>query len=366
MDDLVKIILIVGGGLVFCFVLVVLILIVIRYVKRSSNSSGYHSTTEESQPFVQEGRNQEGQLIAPNLNEERSPQGNPINNSGSPSYEVSKHSNPKRWNEKIAFIHNAGIPNYGNTCYLNSTIQTLACIPKFVDLISKSKDDIFKCLSQIINLVLSNQRSSISKSQIEALLNGLRNKNPDFKIKAQNDCKELYNILIDEFFGTCEEHNFFLIKKVNLFICGKGHKMQKEEEQLFLIIPPNNKLDSEKCIQDIKEKKFEDELFCNECGEIIKTRMITESLNLPEYLVFYVIDTSNQGRVPKTYIRAEGNDYDLFGVICYYGSGSFGHYIAFTLNAVAKWIKYNDAFVDEEDPDYDHAYMLFYKQRILS
>ncbi|CAG9314278.1 unnamed protein product [Blepharisma stoltei] len=80
---------------------------------------------------------------------------------------------------------------------------------------------------------------------------------------------------------------------------------------------------------------------------------------MPEILVFYVTDTSNKNRKLETEINFQESDYRLYALICYYGGGQCGHYIAYTCDN-GKWYKFNDAFVTEDPPDYNHAYILFY------
>ncbi|CAG9312701.1 unnamed protein product [Blepharisma stoltei] len=77
--------------------------------------------------------------------------------------------------EKWAFVNQSsrksGIPNYGNTCYLNSVIQVLSSTPSFVDFISKSKAILFINLSKIFDLMFTRTSSSSFKPRIIQFLN---------------------------------------------------------------------------------------------------------------------------------------------------------------------------------------------------
>ncbi|CAG9314279.1 unnamed protein product [Blepharisma stoltei] len=136
----------------------------------------------------------------------------------------------------------SGIPNYGNTCYLNSVLQVLASTPNFVDFISKSNTILFRNLLIIFYLMLSRISSSDFKPGIINFLNTLKEKFPTYELNAQNDCKELYNILIDIYIQEfSHEEKRFQITKNQTFTCQKGHKVIKSDKSLFFIIAPKDK-----------------------------------------------------------------------------------------------------------------------------
>ncbi|CAG9312700.1 unnamed protein product [Blepharisma stoltei] len=126
-------------------------------------------------------------------------------------------------------------------------------------------------------------------------------------------------------------------------------------------MPPNNKLNAKRCLENIKSKEDQLNLQCEVCQEINSFTVKVDSFEMPKILVFYVTDTSSKNRKPETEINFQESDYKLYAVICYYKAEQCSHYIAYTCED-EKWYQFNDAFVTEDLPDYDHAYMLFYSK----
>mmetsp|Transcript_42310 Transcript_42310/g.64888 ORF Transcript_42310/g.64888 Transcript_42310/m.64888 type:complete len:160 (+) Transcript_42310:4156-4635(+) len=61
--------------------------------------------------------------------------------------------------------------------------------------------------------------------------------------------------------------------------------------------------------------------------------------------------------------------YDLFGIICHYGSLTYGHYISMVKNPYdQQWYKYDDQFriqIQESQIQKENAYILFYIRKDL-
>lgn len=149
------------------------------------------------------------------------------------------------------------------------------------------------------------------------------------------------------------------------------------------------------CLTAFSESETLDEgnpWFCPKCQ---KSQCASKTLSIcqaPPYLIVYLKrfvfhDNSsskldNRVEFPLTGLSLQpyidrgdvnnGDDnedytYDLYGVVCHFGSASSGHYTAYTRHVNSKdWHYYNDETVlsrAPQDEDFSHGYVLFYQRR---
>ncbi|CAG9313072.1 unnamed protein product [Blepharisma stoltei] len=168
--------------------------------------------------------------------------------------------------------------------------------------------------------------------------------------------------MIDE----CSENNpklenLFFIRTNKIFECKKGHKVKKEEPSTFLIVP-------EKFDQNISSYIFESEkpdhfngknkIYCSVCKSLMEITVTKEHI-LPEILAMYFVSENPKKRNIRNIEIFKGKEYMLYGVICFYPP--YSHYVASTLDK-GTWREYNDKFVSEKEPDFNYAYMVFYRK----
>ncbi|CAG9314290.1 unnamed protein product [Blepharisma stoltei] len=253
----------------------------------------------------------------------------------------------------------SGLPNIGNTCYMNSLIQIFASATEFVEYIKTfSSDKLFLSLSQIIELMQSNSDDYFIGPHIIELKNILSEEYSMFIGSSENDAKELFAIISDK----VENRDLFTIVKNQSFTCKLfQHKEYNEDCSNFIIIPVNKQNDIENYFKEIKELKIysgENQLNCTNCGKLRETIMKTESIQWPKILAIYMPNYQSSSKIPDSLRIDYNNLYSIFGVICYYGN----HFIAFTKNNQNEWEKYNDSLVSKMDPDWNRLYLAFYKK----
>ncbi|CAG9324186.1 unnamed protein product [Blepharisma stoltei] len=157
------------------------------------------------------------------------------------------------------------------------------------------------------------------------------------------------------------DFSIILYKKILCKLCHNFSNL--EEPSLFCILKNPSKKEIEeklKNLEEEKEYKGGNLLYCENCSANREMVMSTFGINIPNIFVFYignVLGKRAQGAYNFFYC---GDKFELYGVICYYNSGC-RHYIAYTLDN-AEWMQYNDDHISYSSPDFEHAYMLFYKK----
>ncbi|CAG9316444.1 unnamed protein product [Blepharisma stoltei] len=257
-----------------------------------------------------------------------------------------------------------GIPNYGSTCYLNSIIQILSSTNEFASSIKNcfGLSDIFDDLrspNHDFEPKIQNFLLKLSKEHEMVIL-------VQFSLGKQNDCKELYNILIETLAKeNSDAENFFKIVKYQKIICSMNHNQEKPETSYFLLYPKSANSSLGSYLKDLKDKADEfnenNPLFCEKCNCLRATTIKIVSLELPQILAVYLPGKPFKSIKSVESINFEGKYYELYGVICYFEHKYSSHYIACTLDEDGKWREYNDAFATEKCPDMKNAYMLFYR-----
>ncbi|CAG9316445.1 unnamed protein product [Blepharisma stoltei] len=260
---------------------------------------------------------------------------------------------------KENYSRKLGIPNFGNTCYLNSVLQILASTPEF----SKCLNPDFELSGTLLTIIkMINKYSDTNfQPEINSLLKIIQQSYSDFTLGRQNDSKEIFVIIIDK----CSEINenlkdLFFIRKDETIICENGHIEKKEEVETLLLIPQNFNKDISGFIDILEQKSDfsgENKLYCSTCNSL-KDASITSKYKLPKFLVFYFPGENPKKRNIKESETFKDKEYELYGIISFYPS--YRHYIAFTLDG-GIWREYNDISVTEKKPDYYYTYMAFYR-----
>ncbi|CAG9314287.1 USP50 [Blepharisma stoltei] len=252
----------------------------------------------------------------------------------------------------------SGLPNIGNTCYMNSLIQIFASATEFVEYIKNCPSDkLFYSLSQLIELIQSNSDSYFIRPHIIELKNIISEEYSKHMWSSKNDAKDLFAIISDK----VENRDLFTVVKNQSFTCQPfQHKIYNEDCSNLIIIPTNKQNDIEKFFKEIKEQEIysgENQLNCASCGTLRETIMQTERIQLPNILTIYMPNYQSSGEIPSLF-QIENNFYNLFGIICFNGN----HFIAFTKNNENEWEKYDDSDVIKADPDWNRLYLAFYRK----
>ncbi|CAG9325604.1 unnamed protein product [Blepharisma stoltei] len=252
----------------------------------------------------------------------------------------------------------SGLPNIGNTCYMNSVIQILASISEFTKSISSiSSNKLLQSLNSVISLMNSNASKISIMPHISEFKDIISKEYSMYAGRSPNDSKELFLIISDKI----EDANPFKVAKTQTFTCPYKHKSYVEESSNFIIIPKNSQSNIREFLNNIVgEKKYfnwENQLMCDRCGELRDITLETERVDWPDILTIYMPDHQGFNEIPDE-LQISNETYQIFGVICYYGF----HFIAFTKNN-SEWEKYDDDIVSKNDPDWHKLYLAFYKKK---
>ncbi|CAG9313067.1 unnamed protein product [Blepharisma stoltei] len=275
-----------------------------------------------------------------------------------------KDESVNNFSKKANYPRKLGIPNYGNICYLNSVLQVLASTPEFSNCLSQDSE-ISGTLLKIVTMI-NNRSETNFKPDIDRFLKIIYQEDPkvfsiQFVLGKQNDSKEIFAIIIDE----CAEINknlkdLFFIRQDKTFICERNHQEKIVEENPFLVVLRNFDKGISSFIDSLERTIYfrdSNKIYCNTCAELKDTSITTE-YNFPKILVFYFAGDTPKKRRIEDFESIKGKNYELYGMICFYPS--YRHYVAFTLDS-GIWRKYNDESVSEKGPDYNYAYMAFYR-----
>ncbi|CAG9316443.1 unnamed protein product [Blepharisma stoltei] len=257
-----------------------------------------------------------------------------------------------------------GIPNIGNTCYMNSVIQVLAATPNFLANLDSVKQAELIALKNFIQGVKLRYPSSSLSILANDFKNQISQAHPIFQGSRENDAKELFAIILSILGEEETVTNPFNIVFKRSFKCEeKNHIAYSEEKSNLIIIPKGASIENHLKNMD-SEKKFwgDNQLYCEKCKKTKDITMKTERIELPEILVLYTPKDGNSKNNTKCLneVILEQKSYILYAVICY--NSWPRHYYAYTRISEKSWRKYNDDRTSESNslPE-KNAYLLFYK-----
>jgi len=234
-----------------------------------------------------------------------------------------------------------GLPNLGNTCYLNSAVQFLLLNPQF---------------QHIENIHLNNQN-------IKNIKKILSNISPRFKLFHQQDAGEALLLLL-EHYNKLFNSNLYQFKettrvKCKLIKCLHHEYSYRKSDALLLNLPqnitPNTKLtldDLYRTIKDATKLQGEEAWLCPKCKikSVASKRYYFDEWN--QYLIVGLKRFEYRGtRYVKNNTKIDipfvwRHNYKLIGAIIHSGNINGGHYVAvgFKNN---KWYLFNDNNVTE-------------------
>ncbi|OMJ77877.1 hypothetical protein SteCoe_22440 [Stentor coeruleus] len=91
-------------------------------------------------------------------------------------------------------VRSLSIPNKGNTCFINTTLQILVHLPIVFSKLSKNTD-LSACLENLLNC-MKNRKNNLLESMISTFLKALEKSNTEFKTGKSGDVKHLLNHLL--------------------------------------------------------------------------------------------------------------------------------------------------------------------------
>ncbi|XP_063762962.1 ubiquitin carboxyl-terminal hydrolase 37-like [Eleginops maclovinus] len=317
---------------------------------------------------------------------------------------------------KTSTIISFGFPNIGQTCYMNSSLQSLLTLGNFVKDFQRQKQVWCSAFdAQLIRKFMSirdahTSRDSNSKMRLlQSFKDEVSVEAPEFCGYEQNDAHEFLTSVLDQIWTvspllqdiaasmgtgyTCPVESNLVFKVENIrtcMSCGAESRRQEVFTNLSLDLVPGS------CIEDmIQEYHKETELeYKCECGGRTSCQRSCFK-TLPKVLILHmkrfrftssydlrkVHDPIELQRDMVVSYKEDGACYSLVSVVSHLGySGKAGHYICDGVNPDAhpdahpdepsdRWLTFNDAHVSETtggsvcEQRKESAYILFYKKR---
>ncbi|XP_030580052.1 ubiquitin carboxyl-terminal hydrolase 37-like [Archocentrus centrarchus] len=305
-----------------------------------------------------------------------------------------------------------GFPNIGNSCYMNSCLQTLLSLQDFMSSISCQENlwgsvpraELLRRFTDIRDCRQSGDYS-VKLGRLCAFKNTFAMYAPDYRDSGEKDAHEFLTLLLDQFqtmsselqmtatlLGqsyTCPVEDHFVFHMENVRTCKRcGAETSHQEKFTSLSLD----LVGGGSILDMLEASLQEKELAFKCGCGGSTSGLKSSFDtLPKILILHLkrfcitptyrlrklsdpiglqrdlMVTSNQG----------GGCYSLVSVISHYGNIQTGHYISNAIHPddspyepTDRWLTFNDKHVFETTGSTVCkgqnclAYILFYKRHV--
>lgn len=264
-----------------------------------------------------------------------------------------------------------GLPNLGNTCYLNSLIQLLINNKQFRRKIFRIKNCSLPCslceIKKFTEFYLNMSSFNISKLIIFLMKN-----NKEYMNSEQHDVYLLYLYLFDD--ALIKNHKkiiskLFINEGENIIEC-KNCKNTTNIKESFKVLSLDyclNLIESLNSYFDKEEVK--DGWNCQKCANnicfkyvklYIKSKILVIQIKRFKNVHDKTIKINDDMEIEEN-IKVCGKNYKLYGFIVHIGKINFGHYISYLVKD-NYFIKFDDEMVSKEYKKdvLKKAYLLFF------
>ncbi|XP_067429161.1 ubiquitin carboxyl-terminal hydrolase 46-like [Thunnus thynnus] len=310
-------------------------------------------------------------------------------------------------------INHFGFPNLGQSCYINSSLQSLLTLEDFVSDVSR-QDLVWSSLPEArlmrTFMAIRDARVSTSAQSKVRLLRSFKEavsaQAPEFRDHQQKDAHEFLTSVLDQMRSlspslqetaanmgtryTCPVEDHLVFKMENTRTCSRcGAQSRRQEEftNLSLDLVPGGSV--EKMLEEYQKETALD--YKCECGgsessqkpafETLPSVLILHIKRFrftPSWQLVKVRDPVMLNRELVVSSKQGGSCYSLVSTVSHLGaSGDKGHYICDSVHpderpdtTTDRWLTFNDAAVSETTgvsvcrERQKSAYILFYKRQV--
>ena len=299
-------------------------------------------------------------------------------------HEDSSNGNPNDSNSNFSNANNlfSGLQNHGNTCYLNSFLQSMFMTPKFRYNVLKFNYNYNKygpkndCIPYQLQKLFARLQLKLRPSEETIKLTNSFGWS-SAQVSEQNDIQELCHVLFDALSYANENEKYIndlfqsiLTTNIKCKECGNISSHDEIYIDISLPIKKGNK------VIDSLEKSFEyffskeelikdNQYMCEKCQKKVDAEKYFEIKQLPKILICalnrfeydYKKGIKKKINTPLSIpdkITNIGNinniEYNLYGIIVHSGGAMGGHYFSLIQNFESeekKWYKFDDRTVYE-------------------
>lgn len=273
-----------------------------------------------------------------------------------------------------------GLANLGNTCYMNTVLQTL--------LHTKSLSKYFLTLNK--EELISIKQNQITYSYLRLLLKYIQKNKQNilpltfkrnFQEKVsyfygnnQHDAQEFFTFLIDNFENK-KISDIFYGKFKKIITCQNCDHQFNRSEPFLTISLPICKTDKKTLdLHDLFKDFFKDEILTYECENCKKREECIQKLEIskfPKILSLQLKRFTYNNTKNKEYIKIpeifthNKKEYKLYSIVNHSGNCNSGHYYNYS-KIQSEWYVFNDSqigILSKQNFNTPDNYVLFYKSK---